>query len=872
MEKPVSSPTSGPTATTSTAPEANAEAAEPAEAESEASDPQATPGATVPAAKSGAALRNENVFASKLDNDSQKADNIRLGINYVIVAQPQVESNYYGAEHGKTPSDTVVLGRPAKSLPLHAELFEMLQNSSMNARTFFQVGSVLPSRSNNYGLRFGGKVAGLGNMTGAFSQTKNRGMVNGNVLVPLPSERTPTATDPAVRSIIQRFLNAYPAMAPNRPDFDPRALNTNGPETINGLDTNLRLDRTINSKGQVSLSHSLGRQYIEAFQLVAGDNPFTVLHSQRARVTYRYSANEANEYGFGLGFNRSRANLFPAPGAVGPRVRIGRSIETLGPDAQYPLDRVENTFRIGAVGFHRGDASKHRVTFGGELVRYQLNGFEQLNQRGDLQFSDNFGRTAIQNLLAGVPTSLHIVFGDMHRGFRSWSTNLFVADQWTIHPRLQLYVGLRHGMDTAPTEQHNRNSMPYGADWNNFAPRFSLVYRAPWDWFVRASYSMSYGQVLPVTYSQIRYNLPDAVSIQVSNPDLLDPLKGIDINAAEPRSSPTVFSPNLVAPYEHQYNFSMQRTLGRIARIELGYVGSRSLKLLTAYTQNRGEPIPGVPQTTATLDQRRPDPRYYDVIRIVNGGIAYLDAAQANWTIPTHRGFSSGGSFTFSKAIDTGTTYTSTAANRDLNAARSQWQYDSQKEKKALSDFDSTRALSFYLGYEFPRFRGLLRPLDWLERGWQVNASLTIRTGTPFYLMTGSDAPGFGNVDGSGSDRPNILDPSILGATVGDPDTSAQILQKSRFSFLAPGQRAGNLGYNTFRKHGIRNMNASISREWRWGAQQPYSLRFQAEAFNLGNHPQFDAPQYVLSAPSFGKITNTLNSGRVLQLSLRFSR
>jgi hypothetical protein len=35
------------------------------------------------------------------------------------------------------------------------------------------------------------------------------------------------------------------------------------------------------------------------------------------------------------------------------------------------------------------------------------------------------------------------------------------------------------------------------------------------------------------------------------------------------------------------------------------------------------------------------------------------------------------------------------------------------------------------------------------------------------------------------------------------------------------------------------------------------------------NHAQFDEPQRNLSSPAFGKITNTLNDGRVFQLGLR---
>nr|MCU0246671.1 hypothetical protein [Bryobacter sp.] len=39
--------------------------------------------------------------------------------------------------------------------------------------------------------------------------------------------------------------------------------------------------------------------------------------------------------------------------------------------------------------------------------------------------------------------------------------------------------------------------------------------------------------------------------------------------------------------------------------------------------------------------------------------------------------------------------------------------------------------------------------------------------------------------------------------------------------------------------------------------------------YNLSNTPQFDVPQRNLSSPSFGRITNTLNDGRVMQVGLR---
>lgn len=123
-------------------------------------------------------------------------------------------------------------------------------------------------------------------------------------------------------------------------------------------------------------------------------------------------------------------------------------------------------------------------------------------------------------------------------------------------------------------------------------------------------------------------------------------------------------------------------------------------------------------------------------------------------------------------------------------------------------------------------------------------------------------------MDANGGDRPNLLDPSILGRTIGDPDTSARRLPAEAFYFMQPTEVRGNLGRNVFRKGGIRNVNASISRTWSLSSEK--RLTFRAESINLFNTPQFAEPGTSLGLPNFGQITNTLNDGRTFQFSLRF--
>jgi hypothetical protein len=185
-----------------------------------------------------------------------------------------------------------------------------------------------------------------------------------------------------------------------------------------------------------------------------------------------------------------------------------------------------------------------------------------------------------------------------------------------------------------------------------------------------------------------------------------------------------------------------------------------------------------------------------------------------------------------------------------------------------LSGFDQPHAFLLRLSYTTPAPAGAP---GWLSRSlarWSFSAVALRKTGTPFDVGTGSDAPGLGNVDGQSGDRPNLLDPSILGRTVGHPDTSSERLPRSAFAFIALGEQRGNLGHNVFRKGGIGNINASLSRNWRVGGDKNLTLR--AESINFFNTPQFAEPTHDLTSPSFGQINNTLNDGRTFRFTLRF--
>ena len=73
-------------------------------------------------------------------------------------------------------------------------------------------------------------------------------------------------------------------------------------------------------------------------------------------------------------------------------------------------------------------------------------------------------------------------------------------------------------------------------------------------------------------------------------------------------------------------------------KVEVGYVGSRSHRLLNQRYTNRARPVDGIRQITRTINLRRPDPRYFDVLHVVNGSIGYFDAAKATFRVSNRAG------------------------------------------------------------------------------------------------------------------------------------------------------------------------------------------------------------------------------------------
>ncbi|MEO6758598.1 MAG: hypothetical protein ABIO24_04020, partial [Saprospiraceae bacterium] len=223
---------------------------------------------------SGESRRNENVQFNLIDNNALKELNIRLGTTATLIDDARADRSYFGAEYGNRPSSPIHLA-PVKPAKLHGSLFETHGNSILNTRSFFTVGPLRPAHENQYGVNLTMKLWKRAGLTIDLGQNKLRGNVNGNIVVPRADERTPRTSDPAARLLIQKFIDAFPREFPNRTDINERALNTNAPQSIDDNNTSLRLDQQVTTKHSLILRHQFTAQKVDAFQLVAGQNPDT---------------------------------------------------------------------------------------------------------------------------------------------------------------------------------------------------------------------------------------------------------------------------------------------------------------------------------------------------------------------------------------------------------------------------------------------------------------------------------------------------------------------------------------------------------------------------------------------------------------------
>ena len=867
---------------------------------------------TVPTAQGVAGLeeRNPNIFIYRIDlNDLRNLLTLFRGPNPTYIPEFLAENNYFGAEYG-TPLLSFQPLRPRTLLKdWHASVSATHQNSALNARNFFNAGPLLPSRITSYDLAAGGPlVSPKASLLLDFGQLFNSGMVNGNLQAPLASERTPLATDPQTRAIISDLLKAYPAQLPNLPAVSLRQLNTNAPRSIVTADGLARLDLKPNDNNSLAGLYS-ARQYSEdPFQLVIGQNPQTDLRSQSAYADLSHVFSPQTLAQFGFHFDRVRASLEPTRQFDDLLANLGyhvvpdiifaggsssqAELAAIGAGIQFPRMRVENRFDV--FSSLARTVGRHTLKFGWSTTRSEVNDLQNNDGRGVLNFNPDFGRTAVQNFLMGTPDLFTIAIGNLYRGFRNWEHAVYAEDEFRVSPVFHIHMGLRYEVETPPTEVNHLTDPKMPLE-QGVSPRFGLAWNpGRGKLTVRAGYGISFSSIFPVTYQTTRFNPPNVQVLEINTPSLA---QAIALANAAPTMKPipgaqqdlNLLSPDLVTPYTHMYNLALEWALPAQTLVRVAYIGSRSFHLLTQGIYNRPVVVPGIPTTEATLNARRPDQRYGAINIVESNSIGYFDAAQVSIEKRLMRGLTFRAAYTFSKNINQGGDFTETASGVEVPPETGNTTCETcnrVSDQKGPALFDTPQVFVISYVYRLPFFAGSAGWPGAALKGWQISGTTLFQSGVAYHFHTGSDSPGYGNVDGNAQDRPNILNPSLLGKSLDHPDTVPALLGANTcrppgtdglpylhceyFDTNIPPAGRGNLGMNTFRKDGTANWNTAFGRSFRLPGGER-SLDFRTEFINFFNTPQFDKPGVQLALATFGKITNTVNKGRQVQFTLKLN-
>ena len=377
-------------------------------------------------------------------------------------------------------------------------------------------------------------------------------------------------------------------------------------------------------------------------------------------------------------------------------------------------------------------------------------------------------------------------------------------------------------------------------------------------------------------------------------------------------------------PYVQNWTFDLQYQTSNNWLFDLGYVGNHGTHLVVPIPFNQGiiatatNPVNG--QTTSyggtspnfSLDTtpvntnefsgnapiRVPFPGYdMNSVLFKAEGTSNYAALQAQVRKRLSNGLQFTGSYTWSHSLDeqsgTGLFFT---GNNPLNL----------RANYASSDFDQTHVFLINYSYTIPKFAHS-EALGKVVNSWIIGGQTVAQSGQPYsvYDFSGSVASLYlGTSDFIGNPivplKPGVTAKQAelqgtLGVNAGKP-----VLNPDDFApqFVAPGTNGvpacdasgcdsfeslyGTSGRNLFRGPFQVRFDMSVAKEFPF--EQRFNLRFEFDAFNIFNHPDFDAPNNnVTFFPNFtgppsippqgslGVIQHTVGSPRFLQLVLHLA-
>jgi outer membrane receptor protein involved in Fe transport len=635
-----------------------------------------------------------------------------------------------------------------------------------------------------------------------------------------------------------------------------------------------------------------------------------------------------------LGFDaRSTLGIERSVGSATPRFLI-TGWRDLGSNENTYRRQIDNVFHTaGALTWVRG---AHTMKFGFQL---RMNQFNVFNPGGNFMGIYNFNGeitsptrnagnpvNALADFLLGQIQTAQYSLPQPITGRRNSNFGVFAQDDWKLTPRLTVNLGLRYEYESPMTianDMYSRVSTATGrllvatknasrsldleADKSNFAPRVGFAYSLTDRTVIRAAFGMFYSQIFSNLGGIVLYpgftvtqNFND-LGVGIAQPFALregHPLTAVqDFNDPffiERQSSPS--SPLAAAaqfgeisplPYSMQWNLGVQRDLGAGIIADVSYIGSRGVNLPLSLQFNSvpfelGEEVARAGSSLVNQQSRR-FPNVNNLGSFVHAGTSSYHSLQLKGVRQFSKQVSFLSTYTWSKSLDDGSGIFSFSQPNGLDTG--QFPNNLRYFDRGLSSFD--RPHTFALAVQY------LTQGHWLWRGIQFNPILIARSGLPDTITQNNLHPS------ANQQRPSLVGDNAGGyspARTSEGTGVRSLVSPSdpNFPFVPTGPlftgtgasrtlvlpvSVGTLGRNTTREPREVNLDLSVAR--RFTIAERLSLQIRAEAFNVLNHTNFNAPNTSLSviadsqgrpvfnSPAFGLIT-AAKSARFMQLVARF--
>lgn len=799
-----------------------------------------------PFAVAGARTRNNNFLIDSNDfNEIQGGLLPGRGPSEQLIPSESIESmqvltHNFKAEYGRQNGSVVNIVSRSGGSQWRGAAYHFLQHDALSARNTFDAAKP-PVRYNQPGFRLGGPVVRdrlflFGNYEAVIRRTAS----------PLTVRTLTAAQREAAVAPVRPLVALYPE--PNLPGTNLFRANLN---QVSDTHTFLvRADYHASQQHRFFTRSSFLRSTDDRGFLASRARANTISGPQAHSLHHVFtpSATLVNEARFN--FTRfvvdDQFGDSPLLGDPAINGEVGFLIVNGLSSAGFPrfLGRItaQNNFQFtNDLTVQRG---AHTIKTGIALRRIQFNnGTFNTLFLGQLRFNN------IDQFLAGRPAAYSRNIGNPYIGLRGSEWNAYLQDDWQIHSRLTLNLGLRYEYNSVPSEVNGLipASLRFRPDRNNVAPRIGLAWRLSGDGaapqgitVLRAGYGIHYNVLEWDFLGLTRFNPPLVESVAANNPTFPNLLAGAQVLLP---SGLVIPDAGLRQPYAQHLQVTLERQLSQRLTASAGYLGTIALKLPRASQPNGGD---GLAQA------QRPDPTVGVVTRLET-------AANSNYhgmvTTLSWRGtgLQMTGSYTWAKSID----QVSDIPNSNLQLPANVLPLDGSNWalNRGPADTDIRHLAAFSYVWEIPTPGRQF----WLK-GWQLSGTVYARTGVPVTLLSGTDTP-----LGVNTNRILALPGTLVSSGEGlQPFALAPGVTRAALT-PAPGT-FGTLGRNTHRSGGLLQWNAGLQKSFR--LTERLSLQARVESFNVLNRANYDVPDAVLSSPTFGFATAAFDS-RQGQVALR---